>query len=63
MLVFRLNVVDYRGRGVKLHVANSGAVLNGVGTDFDFIRPGISLYGLPPGNNVSLTETQIFILP
>ncbi|XP_064641011.1 alanine racemase-like isoform X2 [Lineus longissimus] len=36
----------YRSRGVKLHVANSGAVLNGYGTDLDFVRPGLALYGL-----------------
>ena len=34
---------------MKLHVANSGAIVNGVGTDLDYVRPGISMYGQPPG--------------
>lgn len=39
----------YRARGIKLHVANSAGTLQGYGVDLDFIRPGIALYGLPPG--------------
>ncbi len=31
-----------------LHAANSAAVLAGIGTDLDFVRPGVALYGLPP---------------
>ncbi len=31
-----------------LHAANSAAILAGIGTDLDFVRPGIALYGLPP---------------
>jgi len=35
-------------RRYPLHVANSAALLRGVGTDLDFVRPGIALYGLSP---------------
>jgi len=43
-------------RGLKkrylLHAANSAAVLAGVATDLDFVRPGIALYGLPPDQSL-----------
>lgn len=39
----------YRERGIKLHAANSAGTLLGFGTDLDFVRPGIAMYGLPPG--------------
>ncbi len=32
------------------HVSNSGAIITDVGTDLDMVRPGISMYGLPPGS-------------
>ncbi len=35
-------------RRYPLHAANSAAILAGLGTDLDFVRPGIALYGLPP---------------
>ncbi len=35
-----------------LHAANSAAVLAGIGTDLDFVRPGIALYGLPPDQSL-----------
>lgn len=38
-----------RARGIKLHAANSAGTLLGYGTDLDFVRPGIAMYGLPPG--------------
>lgn len=38
------------------HVANSGGILTGVGTELDMMRPGIALYGLPPGKQNSLTK-------
>ena len=34
---------------MKFHTSGSGATLRGYGTELDFIRPGISIYGLPPG--------------
>ena len=43
-------------RGLKkrylLHAANSAAVLAGVASDLDFVRPGIALYGLPPDQSL-----------
>ncbi|KAL5018241.1 hypothetical protein ScPMuIL_003963 [Solemya velum] len=38
----------YREQGMKVHVANSAAILNGYGTDLDYVRPGIVMYGEPP---------------
>jgi len=35
-------------RRYPLHVANSAALLNNTGVDFDFVRPGLALYGLSP---------------
>jgi len=35
-----------------LHAANSAAILAGIGTDLDFVRPGIALYGLPPDQSL-----------
>ncbi|WP_456446394.1 alanine racemase [Oceanithermus sp.] len=35
-------------RRYPLHAANSAAILSGLGTDLDFVRPGVALYGLPP---------------
>ncbi len=35
-------------RHYLLHAANSAAILAGIGTDLDFVRPGIALYGLSP---------------
>lgn len=35
-------------RPYRLHAANSAAILAGLGTDLDFVRPGVALYGLPP---------------
>lgn len=41
--------IYHRSRGIKLHAANSAGALLGYGTDLDFVRPGIAMYGLPPG--------------
>lgn len=35
-----------------LHAANSAAILSGVATDLDFVRPGVALYGLPPDQSL-----------
>ncbi|XP_045213701.2 alanine racemase-like [Mercenaria mercenaria] len=48
MNTFTETVAPYRKRGIKLHVANSGAILNNIGVDLDYVRPGISMYGQPP---------------
>ena len=34
---------------MKFHVANCPAMFKGVGVDLDYVRPGICIYGLPPG--------------
>jgi alanine racemase len=36
------------------HVANSAGILTGRGTDFELVRLGISLYGLPPSTDIRL---------
>ena len=41
---------SFRSTGVKFHIANSAGVVNGIGTDLDYVRPGICMYGQPPGN-------------
>lgn len=43
-------IAPYRGGKLLFHAANTGAILHGLGTDLDFVRPGIGLYGLPPGD-------------
>lgn len=42
--------IYFRYKGVKVHAANSAAVIKGYATDLDFVRPGIAMYGLAPGN-------------
>ncbi|CAG5130353.1 unnamed protein product [Candidula unifasciata] len=39
---------SYRCMGVKVHAANSAAIMQGYATDLDFVRPGIAMYGLAP---------------
>jgi alanine racemase len=34
--------------GLKLHAANSAALLAAPGTHFDLVRPGVALYGMDP---------------
>ena len=52
-------VVSYFGdRGLpmpKLHLANSGAVLQHPGTYFDLVRPGLMLYGVYPTDAIPRT--------
>lgn len=57
--VFLKAIEPYRSRGLKFHVSNSGAIVNGVGTDLDYVRPGISMYGQPPDTSeFGLTKTR-----
>ncbi len=37
-----------------LHAANSAAIFTSQGIDFDIVRLGIALYGIPPSNDVPL---------
>lgn len=49
---FRRAAAAARSRGVAptiLHAANSGALLQHPSAHFDMVRPGIALYGYPPG--------------
>ena len=48
--VFLECIAPYRGSKLRFHAANSGAILHGLATDLDFVRPGIAMYGLPPGD-------------
>ncbi len=43
-----LTAVNALPRRYPLHVANSAALLSGIGTDLSFVRPGLALYGLSP---------------
>ena len=36
-----------------VHAANSAGILNGIGTDFNMVRCGISMYGISPSEDVS----------
>ncbi|KAL4239637.1 hypothetical protein ACF0H5_000446 [Mactra antiquata] len=61
MDIFMETVEPYRKRGLKLHVANSGAIARKVGVDLDFVRPGISMYGQPPDTSeygISMTKSM-----
>ncbi|XP_041364946.1 alanine racemase-like [Gigantopelta aegis] len=47
-----LSVTDcIKNKDIKRHVANSAAIINGFGTNLDFVRPGICMYGQPPDTN------------
>lgn len=61
MNTFMETVAPYREKGIKLHVANSGAILNKIGVDLDYVRPGISMYGQPPDTSeFGITSTKNF---
>ncbi|XP_067672682.1 alanine racemase-like [Haliotis asinina] len=53
---FMTLVEPFRASGVKVHVANSAAIIRGFGTQLDFIRPGICMYGLPPDPSQDTAE-------
>jgi len=38
------------------NASNSAAIVNGIGTDFDMVRLGITMYGVAPSNEVNLTN-------
>lgn len=40
-------------KDVLFHIANSGGAINYDVSDFDFVRSGISLYGIDPADNVN----------
>jgi len=48
-----------KSMGIKpaiVHASNSAAIVNGIGTDFDMVRLGITMYGVAPSNEVNLTD-------
>jgi alanine racemase len=50
--IFRKILSELSERGIRpplIHAANSGAILNRPDAWFDMVRPGIALYGYPPG--------------
>ncbi|XP_060597721.1 alanine racemase-like [Ruditapes philippinarum] len=60
MNTFMEVTAPYRERGIKVHVANSGAILNKIGVDLDYVRPGISMYGQAPDTSdfgINATKT------
>ena len=44
----------YRSAGVKVHAANTCAMYRGIGTDLDYARIGVALYGQPLGIGSSI---------
>ena len=55
---FRRCASFYRSRGLpipKLHIANSGAILQHPGSYLDLVRPGLLLFGLYPSEEVRRT--------
>ncbi|XP_052760459.1 alanine racemase-like [Mya arenaria] len=42
----------YRDIGIRVHAANSCAVFRGVGTDLDYVRVGVAVYGLPIDSSI-----------
>ncbi len=57
LLVFHEAVSQIIAAGLVLppvHAANSAGILTSRGTDFDVVRLGIALYGVPPSNDVPL---------
>lgn len=42
-------IISFRRKGIKVHAANSAAIIQGFAVDLDFVRPGIGIYGLAPG--------------
>ena len=41
------------------HVANSAGIMEGLGTDFDMVRAGITMYGIYPSDEVDRTKLAL----
>lgn len=57
--LFRQFLDLLKSMGIKpaiVHASNSAAIVNGIGTDFDMVRLGITMYGVAPSNEVNLTD-------
>lgn len=48
----------YRLNNIPKHISNSGGIFFLDNTNMDFVRPGISLYGIDPFNNRQLSELK-----
>ncbi|WAQ96881.1 ALR-like protein [Mya arenaria] len=46
----------YRDIGVRVHAANTCAVFRGVGTDLDYVRVGVAIYGLPIDSSIASVD-------
>lgn len=57
LAIFHRTVAGIEDLGVPLpprHVANSAAILTGLGADLEMARAGIALYGVPPSDQIGL---------
>ena len=57
--LFRQFLDLLKSMGIKpaiVHASNSAAIVNGIGTDFEMVRLGITMYGVAPSNEVNLTD-------
>ena len=55
------NLFYFRADGIQLHVSNTPALFHGLGTDLDYIRMGISLFGQPPGNRDEMLHDGCYV--
>ncbi len=54
---FKKALADIEAKGINIplkHIANSAAIMELEGSDFDMVREGIILYGLLPGDNADV---------
>jgi len=59
---FRSFLVELEQAGLKFqirHAANSAAIIELPESHFDLVRPGISMYGLPPSSEVDLSNVRL----
>ncbi|CAB5080736.1 Alanine racemase (EC [Olavius algarvensis associated proteobacterium Delta 3] len=59
---FRAFLTDLQQAGLEFsvcHAANSAAIIELPEAHFDMVRPGISLYGLPPSADMDLTDLRL----
>jgi len=49
--LFYETIKPYRSENYLFHISNSGGIITGQGSELDMVRPGICIYGLPPGGD------------
>lgn len=57
---FNSVLTGLKQRGIEVenvHIANSGAIISNPDSHFTMVRPGISLYGYPPGEHMKVPIT------